>query len=625
MFHARQAEGGLCYLDCVTWEIIFVLLVLVLSVVSFIWEKISADVTALVVFSVILAVGVASGSEKLPGLDATLGVLGNHAPLTVAGMFILSAGLAKAGAIDLLTAFFMRLTKLPLPVFLGVLILSVATVSAFVNNTPVVVVMLPVVLGLARELKVPASKLLIPLSYAAIFGGTCTLIGTSTNLIGSGMLTSYGYEPLGMYELTKVGFPILIVATLYMVFFSGRLLPVRETLSSILSDQERREFITEAYVRADSNLIGRTIDEAATLKGRHLRVLEIVRNGVGLLSNPRKVPLEVGDRLVLACQPSGVLEAHQTKGIDMLGEREIGLEQIAADEGAIVEGMVAPGAQILGKTIQEISFRQRFRMVIVAVHRRGENLRNEINTLRLMEGDTLLMMGSNKAIEQLRNKDDIVLLDKPRTPAKSTRSKLPLALSIVGGVVLLASINVLPIVALTTLGVALLIVTGCLTAKEAYGSVEWSILIIIYGMLALGKAMEVSGASLLIAQSAIGFIQHFAPLAWQPFLIFAMVYLITTVFTEFLSNNAAVALMAPIAIGIAVSLGMDPRPFVVGICIAASASFATPIGYQTNTYVYGVGGYRFSDFTRIGLPLNALYAVVSLILIPWIWPFFPKP
>lgn len=309
------------------------------------------------------------------------------------------------------------------------------------------------------------------------------------------------------------------------------------------------------------------------------------------------------------------------EGIDILGATEIGLEQIAADEGAIVEGMVAPGSPIAGRTLQEISFRQRYRMVVVAVHRRGQNLRDRLHTLRLAEGDTLLLMGSNKAIENLRMKDDLILLDRPKTPAQSYRRKMPVAIAITAGLVASASLNLIPIVGAATIAVALFLLTGCLRPKEAYASVEWSILIIIYGMLALGQAMDHSGASLLIAGSAAQVVQAVAPVAWQPLIILGLVYLITSVFTEFLSNNAAVALMVPIAIGLGITIGIDPRPLVIACCIAGSASFSTPIGYQTNTYVYGVGGYRFGDFARIGIPLNLLYFASCVVLIPRIWPF----
>lgn len=604
-----------------TWEIAFILLLLCGAVVSFIWEKLSPDLTALAVFACLVGAAIFWGSDSLPTLEQSLNVFSHHAPLTVAAMFILSAALGKTGAIDQLTTLFRIFAKLPFPIFLFLMILGVAVVSAFINNTPVVVVLLPVMLVIGREMGVPASSLLIPLSYASIFGGTCTLIGTSTNLIGSGILVNYGYEPIGMYEISKVGVPILFAGAIYLVLFSRKLIPVRETLSSILSEDERKEFITEAFVRPDSPIVGESIEESGILKERHIRVLEIVRNGVGLTGNPRQIPLLAGDRLVLSCRPSGVVEAHAAEGIDVLGQHEAGLEQIAADEGAIVEGMVAPQSAIIGKSLQEIAFRQRFRMVVVAVHRKGQNLRDQLSNLRIAEGDTLLMMGSNKAIEQLRTKDDIILLDRPRIPARDMTRKMPIAIGIAAALIITASLNLMPIVGVTTIAVALLLLTGCLKPKEAYASVEWSILMIIYGMLALGQAMEASGASLLIANQATNIIQKFASPEMQPFLMLAVTYLITSIFTEFLSNNAAVALMVPIAIGIGVALGVDPRGMVIAVCIAGSASFATPIGYQTNTYVYGVGGYRFGDFARIGIPLNLLYFTVSMILIPRIWPF----
>lgn len=603
-----------------TWEIAFILLLLCGAVVSFIWEKLSPDLTALAVFACLVGAAIFWGSDSLPTLEQSLNVFSHHAPLTVAAMFILSAALGKTGAIDQLTTLFRIFAKLPFPIFLFLMILGVAVVSAFINNTPVVVVLLPVMLVIGREMGVPASSLLIPLSYASIFGGTCTLIGTSTNLVGSGILSSYGYDPIGMFEIGKVGLPILFVGALYLVFFSRKLIPKRETLSSILSEEERKEFITEAYIKADSELIGQTLREDGEFKQRKLRVLEVVRNGVAVPGDPMDISLQAGDRLVVSCRPSAVVDAHAVEGIDILGAREIGLEQISADEGAIVEGMIAPGSSIVGRSLQDLSFRQRFRMVVVAVHRRGKNLREQLHTLRLAEGDTLLMMGSNKAIENLRSKDDIILLDKPRLPTQSNRRKMPVAIAIIAGVVAAPSFNWMPIVAAAAIAVVLLMLTGCLRPSDAYKAVEWRILMIIYGMLALGQAMEISGASELIAGSATGLVEAFVAEPWQPIIALAVIYAITSIFTEFLSNNAAVALMAPIGIGIAVALGLDPRPFVIAICIAGSASFASPIGYQTNTYVYGVGGYRFGDFARVGIPLNLLYFATSIVLIPRIWP-----
>lgn len=604
-----------------TWEILFVFGLLSFAIVSFIWERITADLTALAVFGVLIFVSMLSQSDQLPSLEALLGVFSNSAPLTIAAMFIVSSALERTGAIDLITSYLRKLVKLPYRGFIFVMVIGVAAVSAFINNTPVVIVLMPVILSLSREMGVASSKLLIPLSYASIFGGTCTLLGTSTNLLASGILRDAGREPIGMFELAAVGLPILCFGALYLVLFGNKLLPHRETLTSILSDEERKEFITEAFVRADCRLIDQTAKESGILKGRGIRLLEIVRHGVAIHGDPKTVPLQVGDRLVLACRPSGIAEAQSIKGISLQSDLTEGLETIVSDEGAIVEGVVAPHASIAGKTLGDINFRQRFRMVIVAVHRRGTNQRERLDSLRLQPGDTLLMMGSTEAINQLNTSDEIIMLDRPRVPARSLRAKMPIALITSTTVITLASLNVVPIVAAVSLGVAVLLLTGCMKAKEAYASVEWSILMIIFGMLALGQAMDSTGASLMIAQAMTNFVEQVAPEHLQNIVMLAFIYIITSTFTEFLSNNAAVALMVPIALGIAATLGIDPRPFVIASCIAASASFATPIGYQTNTYVYGVGGYRFSDFTKVGLPLNIICFCVTVVVVPMFWSF----
>ena len=603
------------------WEIYFVFALLIFAIVSFVWERVSADLTSLTVFGLLLFVSMLSGSTLLPTMEETLGVFSNSAPLTIAAMFIVSSALERTGAIDLITGYLRKLVRLPYRGFIFVMVVGVAAASAFVNNTPVVIVLMPVMLSLSREIGVASSKLLIPLSYASIFGGTCTLLGTSTNLLASGILVDAGHAPIGMFELAAVGLPILAAGSSYLVLFGNKLLPLRETLTSILSDEERKEFITEAFVRSGSDLQGKVAKESDLLRGRGIRLLEIVRHGVAVQGDPKEQKLQFGDRLVLACRPSGVAEANTMKGVTLPHELTDGLETIVTDEGALVEGVIAPRASIVGKTLGEINFRQRFRMVVVAVHRKGTNQRERLGSLRLQEGDTLLMMGSTRAIDTLANSDEIIILDRARVPARSFRAKMPISIGVTVGIVSLASFNIVPIVAAVALGVAILMLTGCIKPKEAYASVEWSILVIIFGMLALGQAMESTGASLLIAENVTNLVKEVAPEHLQAIAMLALIYFITSAFTEFLSNNAAVALMVPIALGIAATMGVDPRPFVVGSCIAASASFATPIGYQTNTYVYGVGGYRFFDFTKVGLPLNLICFAVTVAVVPQFWEF----
>lgn len=597
-----------------SWEILFVIGLVLFAFVSFSLEKIPTDLTSFLVFTILIGAAAFTSSDHLPGLDAIFSVFANPAPITIAAMFILSAALEKCGAIDNLARLLNRAKALPYPFLIFSLVLSVAFISAFINNTPVVVVLLPVMLSLARNSGITASKLLIPLSYASIMGGTCTLIGTSTNILASGIISDAGQQPIGMFELSMVGLPILFVGAAYLAFFGDRLLPARETLTQILSPEERKEYITEAFVRQESPMVGKTLREIGLQRSRGVRVLELIREGVALPGELNKIPMQSGDRLVLACRPHGVAEARSLEGVDFVGEAGLGLEQIAAQEGAIVEGVIGPKSTIAGKTIPEINFRQRFRMIIVAVHREGRNVREQLESLPLQFGDTLLMMGTDRAIENLRRSDDILLLDQPRVQAGSFRKKIPIVVGVLAGVVALNSFGVIPIEASVFLGVAVIFLTGCLRPKEAYAAIDWSILILIFGMLALGQAMETSGATALIA----GFLRA---LTDNPVLLLAAVYLATTILTETLSNNATIVLMAPIAIELANRLGVDPRPFIIACCIASSASFSTPIGYQTNTYVYSVGGYKFKDFARVGIGLNLSYFAVSVFLIPRIWEF----
>lgn len=603
-----------------TWEIYFVFGLLGLSIYSFIHEQISPDLTALMVLGILIFVSMITGVNTLPSLEATLGVFAHPAPITIAGMFIVSTALEKTGVIESITQHLGRLSKLSYKRFLFVMILGVAAASAFVNNTPVVIVLMPVILTLAKSMNIASSKLLIPLSYASILGGTCTLIGTSTNLLASGILTESGYEPIGMFELASIGLPLVFSGTIFLVLFSNRLLPHRETLTAILSEDERKEFMTEVFVRPNSDFIGSNANDSGLAKHRSIRLIEIIRSGVVLKGKLNEIELREGDRLLLACRPTQV--DGNANSFQLPEEFENSLGIISSNEGLVIEGIVAPHAQFIGKTLEEVNFRQQFRMVLMAIHRKGVNLRDSLNELRLQEGDTLLLMGSMDAVENLESSDQIIILDRVHKQTKPpSLFKQSVAVLTILGIVFLASFNVIPIVAAVIFGVSVLLVSRCLEPSEAYQSVHWPILAIIFGMLALGQAMTSTGASNLIAEGIANCVFTFAPIDLQPIILLAVVYLITSAFTEFLSNNAAVALMIPIAISLAINLGLDPRPFVIATCIASSASFATPIGYQTNTYVYGAGGYRFTDFTKIGLPLNAICFVIATIFIPMIWEF----
>ena len=602
-----------------SWEIVFVLLVVVAGIVGFVTERHSSDLIAITIFMAILIGGLLPFFPSLPNPSEMLAVFANPAPITIAAMFIVSAALEKCGAIEIMSRLLGRLAGLGYRGFLVTMILGVALISAFTNNTPVVVVFLPVIFSLSRGLGIPASKLLIPLSYASIFGGTCTLVGTSTNILASGVLEAAQMEPIAMFELAWIGLPMLLVGSIYLVILGPHLLPHRESLTSILSEEERKEYLTEAFVQKGSPAAGKTLADTPILKTRSIRLIEVIRGSVVLSEDPRSITLREGDRLVLSCRPSGFAHARSVEGIDLGSEIGLGLETIAAHEGSIVEGIIGPKSRIIGQKLRDINFRQRYRMIVLALHRRGINLRDKLSELNLAFGDTLLMMGTDSAVEELRKSDDLLLLDRPATPAKSMRRKMPIVLTILAGIIVLVTLSAVPIAAAALIATGLLFLTGCLKPKEGYLAIDWSILFLIYGMLGLGLAMQKTGGVDLLAQGLISASEASFPPHLKGIVLLAAVYLCTAVLTELLSNNATIVLMAPIALGLASSLGLDPRPFVVAAAIASSASFSTPIGYQTNTYVYGAGGYRFRDFLKVGLPLNILYFCGSILLIPRIW------
>lgn len=597
-----------------TWEIALTFLLLAGTLVCFVREKIPPDLTALTLFVLLIATGL------LPSAKA-FSVFANPAPITVGAMFILSAALVRCGAIDLLSGFVERSARWSYPVVMFLLVMLVAGVSAFINNTPVVVVFLPVVLGLARKMQLAPSKLLIPLSYAAVLGGTCTLIGTSTNLVVNGIVVSKNLPALNMFELAWLGVPTTIIGAVYLALCGKRLLPTREMLTSILSEEERREYLTEAFVQPHSPAIGKTLAEAGLTPTRGIRVNEIVRNGVALYIEPEKIQLKAGDRIILACRPQGIAVTRGVDGIDLISELGLGLEQIAAHEGSLVEAVVNPHSSIVGHNVREVNFRQRFRMIVIAVHRRGRNVRERLDTLPLEAGDIVLMMGTDQAIDALRQSEDLMLFDRARVPATSQHTKMPIVLGVLAAVIVTASFDWVPIELGALAGAVIVCLTGCLKTNEAYAAIEWNILFLIYGMLAAGLALEHTGAAVWLATHVVHGVQSFVPPAHQAISVLAAVYFITALLTEVLSNNAVAALMTPIAIGIAAHLGVHVQPFVIAVMFAASAAFSTPIGYQTNTYVYGVGGYRFTDFLKIGIPLNILCFVTAMIVIPIIWPF----
>ena len=612
------------------WETLLAFGLLIVTLVSFLMEKVSVDTTALTLLGIILIFPGLEISENWPSVNKILAVFSNEAPLTIAAMFVISASLNRCRLIEQTSDYLGKFCKYGYRRFMLILLVLVAFVSAFVNNTPVVVVLLPVVISLSRIMGVSSSKMLIPVSYASIFGGCCTLVGTSTNILASGIITNSStyqdMQPIGMFELSKIGLPLLVISLSFLVLFGRKLLPNREALSDIISDLDSKEFLTEAIVQSNSPLHGQKIKDSGISKLSGVRLLEIVRDGASISARKTEEKLKTNDRLVLSCKPQGIIETSEFKGINLINQTDLGIEQVSSKTGIMVECVVGPSSSLISKSILDASFRARFNLTILAVHRRGKNLGLDVDKVRLQASDTLLILGSKNAIERLRKSEEVILLDQATMPMKNMKRKAPIVIGVLVGIIGIASLGILPISITAILGVSVLLLTGCLKAREAYRAIEWNILILIYGMLALGVTMQETGASSIIASVVGGVgLGLFEP-EWQPLAVLIVLYLCTAFLTEVLSNNATIVIMAPIALEVAKLMEMtetSARAYVLTACIAASASFVTPIGYQTNTFVYTVGGYKFGDFVKVGIYFNAIYFMGTILLVSCFWGFIP--
>lgn len=608
--------------------LVITLITLAFAIISFIWEKIPAHMTALIAMSVLLAFGVIS-------TDETLSVFSNSAPITIAAMFIIGAALKLNGVIDQIAFTIIRVAEknfwVAISIFFGFVLLS----SAFMNNTPIVIIMTPVIIMITRRFNYYPSKFLIPLSYIAIMGGTCTLIGTSTNLLVNGIVISSNVPAFNIFDITLPGLIMAAVGILFIITIGYRLLPVRPLFTDEMFTVEKNKthFIAHAMILPDSDFAGRTLSEMDFPNATECFVLEIIRNECSLSDNLprfvekgknyhtneekntnhllRKIQLQPFDRLLIRAGKEDLVAIGKLSGISFSEYSETG-EHKKVKESIITEGIIGPSSRLINNYISSSWIRRRYNCHIWALHRQGKAIKKNFTKIPLRFGDIILIEGASDDLSEFYKNEDILSLTKfEKLPF---RKRGILALLTIISVVCLSALNVMSITGLAIIGAVVVMASQCVSPQKAYESINWRILMLIFGMLSLSIAMEKTGIAELIIQLVAYYSQAFGPTA-----ILAAIYLVTSILTELMTNNAAAVLITPLVIGLTQKMGLNPQPFIVAIMFAASASFATPLGYQTNTYVYNAGNYRFIDFLKIGAPMNLINFITAVLVIPLFW------
>lgn len=609
-----------------TLQIGLTLLVILITLIAFIREWAAPDVIALSVLCLVVALGLVDPSKMTD-------VFKNEAPLTIAALFIIGGSLEKSGAVDHIgRALRDRISG---NTRLAILSFSLITVffSAWMNNTAIVAIMLPVTLGFARSKNIAASRLLMPLSYASILGGVCTLIGTSTNILVNGTLRDMGQKPMTMFELAPLGIPLAIAGVAYLTIFGPKLIPARSSITGALEIGSRTQPLFHLLIGENSGLVGKLLSEtelADHAAGVH--VLEVRRKGARVMIPLSQIVVEKNDRFLVAI--------HRRRGAAAQPEALfalIGAQVLSSVDGIVSELVVRDESSLLGKTLAETDFRQTYNCVVLALHRNGVNITNRIAELDLDVGDTLLVITALNNLDALDATRDFILTDAPEDLSaeihvKKVSPHVIYSWVALVGVVLTAtltdvlhgffpSIPIIPIHYAAMVGALALLWMKIITPREAYASIDWQVLLMLYGLLGLGMAMKETHTAEWLARALVDVAEGFVSKEHLPLVMLWLIFLLTICLTEVLSNNATAVMLVPIVFTLAHEIGVDPRPYLMAVTVAASTAFALPMGYQTHMMVYGPGGYKFSDFLKVGIPLNLICWIVSCLLIPYIWPF----
>ena len=594
-------------------DIIIVLSILFLGFILFLLEYFTIDVTALIILSCFFGLGYLTPSEAVSGFS-------NPAVITIGLLFILSSAIQKTGLLEYLVVTINRLLQSSRGLGMAIYYFTVSIASALINNTAIVAIFMPVTIRLAHRYQISPSKMLIPLSYAAILGGTLTLVGTSTNLLVNSIYMSYeGVEPLGMFEFFRYGIIILVIGTIYLLIVAPKLIPSRTVTSSLTKSYHLGGYLTEMRIKKGSVLVGKSCLDRSINHNYDVTVLDIIRDKNHIVNNIRRTILKEGDILFVRGTLENFIRMKEVEGITLLTDEKLTQAELEQEDNELVECLLTDDSDLVGKSLMSTNFRQVFGAFILAIRREGDIIRKKIAHMQLHAFDTLLVYGPTKKISTLSDRGDFIVLGKVEARLQKDRFWW-VSIYVVLISIFFASIGYVPILKGAFISVVILLCLKIITAQESYQSIHWQVIILIAALIPIGIVLQSTGTADWIGNNISRFIYLFS-ISWQPYALLATIYFITMILTEISSNVATAIIMVPIAIAVSGQIGLESRPFVFAVAFAASASFITPIGYQTNLMVYGPGGYKFSDYIRVGLPLSLLLFLTAVIILPNIWSF----